>query len=169
MRQKNIRSWLLGVLLLTNAFAAESFAQHTRMTNPNSVGVEGLGRGIRYSIFFDRAVSDDLVAGIGYGSIGSTINADHALIPFFMNYYLNREGKSVYVTAGASWLLNGSAAAGQTSNLGNMAFPVSGVIPNFGIGYESRVDQGFLFRIAAYGMITTTLSPWLGFTFGYSF
>ena len=57
------------ILLLSLIFGfltLDAQAQHTRMTNPNSLAVEGLGRGILYSIQFDRAVSDDLVAGVGY-------------------------------------------------------------------------------------------------------
>lgn len=160
---------VLGLILSSSFLHPEAHAQHTRRTNPNTIAVEGLGRGVLYSVQFDRVVSDDLSAGFGFGTVGATIGTSQPLIPFYMIYYLNRDARSVFVTAGASWLVNGAAAGGQVSSLGSMTFPASGVIPNFGLGYESRSDSGFLFRVAAYGLITTTFNPWFGFTFGYSF
>jgi hypothetical protein len=43
------------------------------------------------------------------------------------------------------------------------------VFPVLGVGFESRGDTGFLFRATAYGIVSSDVHPWLGFTFGYAF
>jgi hypothetical protein len=44
------------------------------------------------------------------------------------------------------------------------------VLPVFGIGYENRSDQGFLFRATGYiAYADKTLKPWGGVSLGYAF
>jgi len=161
MRQKMISLVSVVFFLL---LGSEAFAQHTRVTNPNTLAVEGLGRSLSYSIVFDRVLNDDMVAGIGYGTVLTA-----QMVPVYMNYYLNRDKGSIYGTVGATVITNGSTLAGQSSGTAGITYPANGILPNFGLGYESRGDSGFLFRVAAYGIVATTVIPWFGFTFGYSF
>ncbi|MCM0607064.1 MAG: hypothetical protein KA715_13325 [Xanthomonadaceae bacterium] len=153
---------ILGLVLSSSFFNFEAQAQHTRRTNPNVFAVEGLGRGGLGSLQFDRVVSDDVSAGFGIGLLGSAGVSTFFSVPFFMNYYLNRDARSFYVTGGATVSFG---SGGLISSIGNFG---SAVLPNFGLGYESRSDSGFLFRAAAYGMISTVFAPWFGFTFGYA-
>ena len=55
--------------------STRAMAGHTRITNPNAVSAEFLGRGLLWSVNFDRVVNDDLVAGAGFGTV-SMRNAD---------------------------------------------------------------------------------------------
>lgn len=144
-------------------------AEHTRVTNPSAFGLELLGRGIGYTIFFDRVLDDDLVAGIGYGTASVSGQATSArLIPAYFNYYLARQQGSLYVTAGATMVMNSGDVQGGSTSIGGITIN-SGVLPTFGVGYENRSDAGYLFRVAGYGMIAESFSPWAGFSLGYSF
>jgi hypothetical protein len=42
-------------------------------------------------------------------------------------------------------------------------------MPVFGVGYETRGDNGFLFRVTGYAVAGKDLAPWVGFSFGYGF
>ena len=80
-----------------------------------------------------------------------------------------RDQGSVYVTGGAALVINSTDVQGFKTNLGGLTFPTSALLPEFGAGYENRGDSGFLFRLAAYGIVGTKLVPWVGFSFGYAF
>lgn len=148
--------------------------EHTRVTNPNAFSLEVLGRGGLYSVNFDRVLTDEFVAGIGYGSLTgrSTVGTSQetvkaTVIPLYVNYYFQRSAGSVFATAGMSMVrFDGSRF---DAKLGNYALEDNGIVPGFGVGYENRGDYGFLFRITGYAFITENITPWLGFTFGYAF
>lgn len=162
---------------LTAAFGASpARAEHTRVTNPNAVSLEVFGRGLLYSISFDRVMSDDLVAGVGFGRApldemnGEDANASTSLVPVYMNYYFMREANAAFVTAGATLVVNNDDAKNRKATYSGVEFGSSmPLLPNFGAGFESRSDAGFLFRVAAYGVIGKNIAPWFGFTLGYSF
>lgn len=155
--------------------STQAFAEHTRVTNPNAVTVEFLGRGLMYSVDFDRVVSDDIVAGVGIGSTsmrnqdGTDPGVSTLLMPVYASYYFVRDQGSLYVTAGADIVGNSSSANGLKSTFGNMTFNSNAVLPTFGVGYENRSDAGFIFRAAAYGIYASSLYPWAGLTLGYCF
>ena len=150
-------------------------AEHTRVTNPNAVSLELLGRGLLYGISFDRVVSDDLVAGASFGRVslndlaGNDVNSSTTLIPVYMNYYFMREAGSAFITAGADLVLNSDEVKGRKAAYSGVEFSSTPLLPTFGVGYENRSDAGFLFRVAAYGIIGNKLAPWLGFSMGFSF
>ncbi len=152
-----------------------SFAEHTRVTNPNSIGIEVLGRGLLYSIQFDRVLNDDLAAGIAFGAIatktasGTDSGKTASFIPVFMNYYFAREQGSIYATAGATLVTNASDLNGLSANMSSLTFSSNAILGTVGLGYENRSDNGFLFRICGYGIIGTTIVPWVGFNFGFAF
>ena len=144
-------------------------AEHTRVTNPSAIGIEVLGRGVAYSLFFDRVLSDDLVAGIGYGSASMDVAPNSAqLIPVYFNYYLARDQASLYLTAGATVVANSGDVKGDKTSIAGLEIK-DGVIPTVGLGYENRSDAGYLFRIAGYALIGGSVKPWAGFSLGYSF
>ena len=162
-------------LILATELSNVARAEATRITNPNAINLEVLGRGLLYSISFDRVLSDDLAAGIGFGTVGlnnidgTGSNQSTALIPVYINYYFMRDSGSLFVTGGATLVGNSSGANGLKANFSGLQFNSTPVLPTFGAGFESRGDSGFLFRVTAYGIIGQTLSPWVGFTLGYSF
>lgn len=153
---------------LLAASGKAAHAEHTRVTNPNFLGVEAFGRGLLYSIQYDRAVNDDLVAGFGYGSVGVEPGSSTSIVPVYINYYFAREQGSFYATAGVSFATNRSSSA-STSSIGGLEFSSSPLIPVIGAGFEERGDSGFLFRATVYGLLGKSYTPWFGLGFGYCF
>ena len=106
MRRLGQTAWVI-ILLGAPGLA---IAEHTRVTNPNSLGVEVLGRGLMYSVFYDRVATDDLVAGIGWGGVslqtvgGVSVNATVGTVPVYANYYFTRDGNSLFATGGVTIL-----------------------------------------------------------------
>jgi hypothetical protein len=150
-------------------------AEHTRVTNPSALSVEALGKGLAFSFQFDQVLSDDFSAGFGYGSVGLNTAAGTdtglktSLIPIYMHYYFTRDSGSFFGEAGATIVTGSQTANGLTAGTGSLNFGSGGVMPTIGLGYEQRMDTGFLFRGAAYGLLGRDYTPWVGFTFGYSF
>lgn len=157
-------------VIAATGLCASAQAEHTRVTNPSALSLEVGGRGLTGSIQFDRALNDDLVAGIGLGMVslngGSTSLA--WLLPIQASYYLMRQQGSPYVSLGMAAVLNGGLA-GTSTQLGGADLGATRVIPSVGVGYENRGDSGFLFRITGYIMWTGKLLPWVGASFGYAF
>jgi len=172
-RMKKFLSFaVLGSLVLASSSA---HAEHTRVTNPNGVGVEILGRNLLYGIFYDHVVSDDIAAGFGFGTVPTkrlihTGDGDAAImVPAYMNFYLFRDQNSPFGTAGVTLIPNADNIKDSKTTVGGLKFMDSAVMPVIGLGWESRMDSGFLFRFSAYGLIGESFAPWAGFSFGYSF
>ncbi|MBC7690468.1 MAG: hypothetical protein H7222_01755 [Methylotenera sp.] len=177
-----IRSFTLAAVSATFTFAlflapSAAVAEHTRVTNPNYLGLEVLGRGLRYSVQFDRVFSDDFVAGFGIGSTSTETRGNNptdtgvtaTIIPVYGNYYFVRDGNSLFATGGVNLITNASRVKGYRSKTGGYEFGSDSVAPTFGLGFESRTDSGALFRVTAYGLVGDKVTPWLGFSFGLSF
>lgn len=171
----SLRVWMMafafGVATATSVGASE----HTRVTVPDALSVELLGRGLLWSVNYDRVLSDDLAAGFGFGTTGTKTvvsgvdtNTSAKVVPFYVNYYFMREQGSPFVTGGADILLNASEVKTYKSSVGNVEFNSNTVLPNFGVGYENRSEAGFMIRAAVYGVIAKDFNPWFGFTFGYA-
>ena len=169
-----VKKFALALLVLA-AGSQSAWADHTRVTYPNVIGVEAFGRGLLFGVTFDRVVNDDLVAGVAYGTTslndvnGVETGRSTGLVPVYMNYYFSREGGSLFGTVGATFVTSSSNANNNVSNVGGVKFSSSPVIPTIGVGFEERSDTGFLFRVAAYGIFGKSYAPWFGFTFGYGF
>jgi len=176
MKTKN-RLFLLGLALLSVAvlWTRPVLAENERVTKPTSVGLELFGRGLLYSVHVDQVLSEELAAGIGYGSVGlktpggADLNTSAHMLPVYMNYYFMPEQGSVFATAGANLVLNQSAASGNKAVMSGLVFSSSGVVPNFGVGYENRSPTGVILRVTAYGLIAQSFYPWFGFDLGFAF
>ncbi len=155
----------LGILLSPLVQAGEL----TRVTNPSVVGVEVLGKGLVYSVFFDRAMGDSTAAGLGFGTAGTQEGNTAFLFPAYFTYYFEKEEGSVFATAGLTLVLNAGTVGGNYAKLGSFVLPSSLMLPTVGVGFEDRGDAGFLFRATAYSMYGGNLSFWAGFSFGYAF
>jgi hypothetical protein len=138
-------------------------AEATRPTFPSVIGVEALGRASSASVFFDRMLDEDFAAGFGFG--GGPIS----MVPVYANYYFSREQGSFFGTAGVSLVLDLDSARGRKSAAAEWVVNES-VLPVFGLGYENRSDQGYLFRATGYlAYADKTLKPWAGVSLGYAF
>lgn len=157
------------------SFASAAHAEHTRPTNPNALSVEVLGKTFLYTVQYDRAVTDDVFAGVGIGTAsldnldGTDANTSAVMIPVYAGYYFLRDQGSPFVIAGASLVTNHSDTVGKKTSLGGVEYGSNQVLPFFGAGYEVRTDSGFLFRVTGYGEVGKSVKPWGGATFGYAF
>jgi hypothetical protein len=143
-------------------------APNTRATYPSAFSVELLGRGMLYSINFDQVVDEDVAAGFGFGSVGTETGPNAVMVPAYMNYYFQPTANSLYATAGVNLVINSNNVEDLQASTGGIVFPRSTVMPQFGLGYENRGDNGFLFRVAAYGILAKEIRGWMGFTFGFA-
>lgn len=149
-------------------------SEPTRPTNPNAVSLEVLGKSFLYSVNYDRAVSDDFFAGLGIGSVtlnnsdGTSSGRSAVMVPIYAGYYFIEDKGSPYVEIGAEAVMSGGVQ-GLKTTVGGMQFPSNPVLPFFGVGWETRTDSGFLFRVTGYGVLGQSLTPWFGASFGYAF
>jgi hypothetical protein len=144
-------------------------ASNTRVSNPSAIIFELGGRNLLYSIGYDRVLNENFSAGVGFGTLTTNTNQSTSVIPVYVNYYFMQEAGSAYATAGADLLTNPTEISGSNSNASSLKFTNSPILPHLGLGYEYRSDTGFLFRITAYGFVSSSVTPWGGVTFGYSF
>ncbi|MEK6579546.1 MAG: hypothetical protein AABZ55_10005 [Bdellovibrionota bacterium] len=168
----NIRHLLLVALILS---PIQAFAEHTRVTNPNSLAIEVMGRGLFWGLQFDRVVSDDLVAGVEWGGtptkdlLGNDMNITARVFSAYANYYFTRDQGSLFATGGVTLISNTNSVNGLTANVSGVKFTSTGMMPSFGVGYENRSDAGFIFRATGYGFVLNKIYPWAGMTLGVSF
>lgn len=150
---------------------------NTRLTYPGALSIEFLGRTGLWSVNYDMTFQDQISAGFGIGSVGvggnsasgSTIDTQAWMIPVYMNYYFAKSGSTFFGTLGATLVTNNNKVKNGEAETSDIEFGSSSVIPNFGAGYEMRTDNGFLFRVAGYGLIADNFSPWFGASFGFAF
>ncbi len=183
-----VGSGILALLVSVNVHAADKFqpsapvkvmprvSEHTRVTNPSAIIVEVLGRGMIGSISFDQVLNDDMAAGFGFSGVStnvpnSGINANRTayMFPAYFNYYFTRAAGSFFGTAGVNLVTNTNRVQRYESSVGDLIFPTNSIIPTFGVGYENRGDNGFIFRATAYGLYGDSLTGWFGASFGYAF
>jgi hypothetical protein len=175
LRARIAGSRVLFAAALVLLAAPAAWAEHTRVTNPNALSVEVLGRGILYSVDYDRVMNDDMAAGIGIGKVnlnlpdGTDSGLHTTVVPAYVNYYFTRDQGSIYATGGVTVVSDSSTANGLVSSPGNVKFNSNAVLPNFGLGYENRGDSGFLVRLTALAIVAKSVAPWGGLTFGYAF
>jgi hypothetical protein len=168
---------LLGLALFSilSAGLPAAHAEDERATKPTSVGLELFGRGILWDLHVDEVLSEELAAGIGFGSVGlktpggGDLNNSARLIPVYMNYYFMKEQGSVFATLGADLVLNQDQVANTEATMGGVKFNSSGVMPTFGVGYENRSPTGVILQVTAYGLVAKSFYPWFGFSLGFAF
>lgn len=170
-----MKSLILALTLSLAGVSAANAAEHTRVSLPDVMGVEALGRSFLWSVYYDRVVSDELAAGFGFGSTGTKTvatgvdtNTAAYVVPMYANYYFIPEAASLFATAGIDIVLNINEVKTYKTAVSNTEFNSSAVVPTLGIGYENRSDAGFLVRGAAYLMIAKGAYPWFGMSFGYA-
>ena len=161
-------------VLVAAAIAVPARAENTRVTYPDAVSVEALGRGLTFSAQYDRVISGNLAAGAGFGRAtvdlgGGASGPTVTTIPFYVNWYLQPDRGTLFATAGGTIVSDSSAIQGLKAKFSDVRFSDSPLLGTFGIGYENRGENGFLFRVNVYGIVGATLVPWVGFTLGHSF
>ena len=185
---KNILVYFL-VLLPVISMADRSTAQNEIKTEyspksvfgKNFIGIELLGRGIAYSINYDRALNSKFSLGAGFtyyqwDVVG--IGVDIALLPIYGQYYFagfNKHRGFVSATASIVYAkaeIRSDIFSYSEGNPSNLIARSEGttVLPNAGVGYEFRANSGFTSRVAAYAQyISGTTYPWAGVMLGMHF
>lgn len=164
-------SW--GILLFCLLAPLGAGAETTRLTYPTAFYLELGGRGLGYGAGFDRMVSNELSAGVSIGMSPTHDAADNStgktatVIPAYVNYYLDDDGDTVFITGGITFVAND--VKGLKAVYSGVEFPTRSVLPTIGMAYESRTDSGFLFRLTGLAVWGQQLKPWVGFNFGYCF
>jgi len=169
------KALMVSVSLFALSMPLSAMAEHTRPTNPNALSLEVLGKTFLYTVQYDRAVTDDVFAGVGIGTVAldnldsTDAGVSAVMVPVYAGYYFLRDQGSPFVIAGASLVTNHSDTIGKKTSLAGLEYGSNQVVPFFGAGYEVRTDSGFLFRVTGYGEIGKSIKPWGGATFGYAF
>jgi hypothetical protein len=144
---------------------------------PNAVSIEAGGKGIMYSVNFDRLLDSQWAIGAGYSfySLGTADKgANMAVVPVYSNFYFTQEFNRYFVIGGLD-IVNvqiRSNSANPTDQdkifeIGKTQLKNS-VIPIFlaGTGWELRSRSGFLFRATGYLTYLTEIQPWAGISVG---
>ncbi len=149
----------------------------------NFLGLELLGRGIGYSLNYDRALDSKFSMGGGFSYYQLQVRGfymDLALIPVYANYYFGSGRTHRGFLAGGATILYVNAEY-DTGFYGTGAFSDDFVgryygkteglslFPNAGLGYEYRANSGFTARFTAYAQYIETVLPWVGITLGAHF
>jgi hypothetical protein len=143
---------------------------NTRLTYSDSMNLEILGRGMLWSLSFEKVVSANVSVGLGLGTVKvMPMDTQAVVVPMYMNYYFMNSGNSPFGTVGVNIVTNNSKVKTGKADVSDVEFGTSSVHPTIGLGYEMRTDGGFLFRVAAYGIVADNFSPWFGGTFGFAF
>ena len=136
------------------AAAEDENAPPSRLSRPNSLGVEFGGRGILYSLQYDRAISRRLSTGIGYMWFPN-VNPDRetgepshaALVPLSATLHVLDGPYTPFLTAiGAPCY--GCRPDANVPRAGTRW----GFVPQAGVGFEWCDENRRLLRITAYAM-----------------
>ena len=156
-------------LLIAAIAAAIPANAAPRSKLPRAIGIEVLSKSVLYGLFYDQAIGERWVAGIGLTRT-YTFETEKvtALIPLYGNYYLT-DGPDFFASAGAIVVTNAGAVSGESPVLGGIRFTGFPLLPFLGAGYEQRGANGFLARAQANLTLSGTLSPSAGISLGYVF
>lgn len=135
---------------------------------PNVLSIELLGRALVYSLDYDRAISSHVTLGLGISSWQASAwwnnyTATVTVVPVYLNFYFSESPSRGYLTGGADWI-----SVTQSGNNSNV-FNNNGVAAVFGGGYESRSNEGFIFRASIYVIAGQSISVQPALSLGYAF
>lgn len=163
---------VLAILVSSASFAenqsldiSQETAVNTEEVTPNiqkhnnMIGFEGLGRGLLYSFYYERAL--DQRVSIGAGAIFHKYGFS---MPVYANIFLN-QNENAYLTAGALFLSPQSYL-----NEKNQQAKVMSVMPTVGIGIQKILTNKAFFRATLYGIAFNgpipLAIPWVGASVG---
>jgi hypothetical protein len=163
---------LLSISMTSVSFAADPSSNPDQETIANSedvvpeykernnmIGFEGLGRGLLYSLYYERALDHrvSLGGGVIFHKYGYSV-------PLYANIFLN-QNENAYLTAGALFL-----SPETYLNETNKQAKVMSVMPTVGIGIQKIFSNDSFFRATLYGIALNgpipLAIPWVGASFG---
>ena len=122
---------------------------------------ELFGRGGPYSFNYDYAIAREVSTGIGFSLFPQNGHAV-ATFPLYLNYYPVGIFHRLLLTGGATLVFGGGEWHSQLFRDNGVGFP-------FGVGYEYRGRQGFLFRAVPYFYVGDVRGVWGGLSFGFAY
>ena len=154
----------------------------------NAIAIEFLGRGLLYSVSYDRMLGRNVSLGAGYAyanfnmDLAASSSIEVMVIPIYSNIYFLTRRHRPFVTAGINITQFTAISELETKAVTNSkglgdAIPIdlkAGVsitvpAPHIGGGYEYRNPNGILARLTLYGHAYGTFIPWLGIGVGANF
>ncbi len=149
---------LLLVLVVSFLAVSTAEAQSVRRSQPNVAGVELLGRGLIYSVNYERYVRERVGVGVGIAILGSTgASSGAAIVPIYLSLNPVGDTHSLYIGTGVTvGIVESGASAG--------AFGTATV------GYQYRSGDGFIIRPSLSVLFAGDLRLlWPGITLARSF
>lgn len=146
------------LLLVLSIAGASASAEEQLQSSSNVVALEVMGRTGFYSLSYERILSADLSAGVGFSFFPSDQErfSRHSWwrAPLYVNgYFLDAGNHRPYVTVGVSL---------AHSEVTYACFAV-------GAGYEYSAPSGFLFRAAPYVIFDDPVAMSVGLSLGTQF
>lgn len=148
------------------AFLAAATA-HSKDAKKNSVGLELLGRGFLYSMFYERSLADStLQAGIGVSFL------ENPIFPVYINMTINENDVArTYLTAGV--LITDPERIAENSRHKNNNGIYKFGIPMGGIGMSAHLTDSISLRATGYAYVflgqISMILPWVGGSIVYDF
>jgi hypothetical protein len=96
----------------------------TNLQRPNFIGLEFAGRGVLYSLNYDRALGTNVVLGAGFSYMSAGllgVKATAIAIPLYTNIYFSPDTHRSFLTAGLT-IISVSAKLEQEIKLGDEDF-----------------------------------------------
>jgi len=153
-------------LIGTSAAAAQERALPAA---PNAVYLELAGNGLLYTLNYDRLLTPNVAARVGFMGLGAASDSASAGIvaaPLMVSYLFG-QGNSHFETGLGVMLAAG--AVDEVEGFEDESF--SGAVGTATIGYRyQRPGGGFVFRAGVTPFFDTGgIAPWIGLSLGYGF
>jgi hypothetical protein len=164
MNRKKLRA-LVAALLVAGAAHAEG----VREARPNIVEIELFGRGLLYSVAFERYFNQYVGAGVGVGAVPcfdkDLCTGTGFVLPVFVSVNPLGDEHSLYLSGGATLAISS-----------DFTHPIA----MLALGYQLQLRGGFVLRPIVQLLVSRVqatsaspssfiLIPWGGLTIGYSF
>lgn len=148
----------------------EKLEDSVALSRPNAISLETLGRGVLYSVNYDRSLGKSVSLGAGfsyYNFVAGPAHASLLVLPLYSNLYFLSDSHRPFITGGIDIV----SISGKVDELldNQIKLSASGAVPMLGGGYEFRGQGGFLFRAALYALVGPGILPWAGLSFGAAF
>jgi hypothetical protein len=167
MKQKPSFVWLLSLMLFCSTALAQEMPP-PKKTADNTLAGELGGKGLLYTLSYERMLLPQLSATIGFSSWHFSFFVETSLtfVPIFLTYYTPGINSHLYIDGGIDIY---SIADVKTFDIWT-AEGASGVIGVAGLGYCYRAsDGGVFFKIGPMLLLANGVHPWGNLTLGITF
>lgn len=175
---------LIGLLFLlppygrAEAGAAGKMNEGVNAGTSNTLGLEALGRGGFYGLFYERLLSPFVGVGSGFSYYRSSKHETSTkVIPLYANLYSSFELRRPFFTFGVEYLTSSATKENEDHSYPSLfdssekLNDLSLIIPTIGAGYEAKTSHFFLRATFYYLLIPLPRAgaigvPWIGGSMG---